>query len=94
MVRVLIERWLRSGVEGELVAALREMRRDAVHAAGYISGETLRDMTDPTHYVIVSTWRSHADWDRWAGCEARQRVRTRIAPLLAKPEQVAVLEPA
>ena len=41
MVRVLIERWLRPGVEAELVAALREMRRDAVHAAGYISSETL-----------------------------------------------------
>jgi heme-degrading monooxygenase HmoA len=94
MIRVLIERWLRSGVEQELVASLRDMRRDAVHEPGYISGETLRDVADPAHYVIVSTWRSRADWDRWAGCEARQRVRSRIAPLLAKPEQVAVLEPA
>jgi heme-degrading monooxygenase HmoA len=94
MVRVLIERWLRPGVEEELVGALREMRRDAVHAAGYISGETLRDVADTAHYVIVSTWHSRADWERWAGCEARQRVRSRIAPLLAKPERVAVLEPA
>ena len=94
MVRVLIERWLLPSVEEEVVAALREMRRDAVHAPGYISGETLRDMADPTHYVIVSTWRSRADWDRWAECEARQRVRSRIAPLLAKPERVAILEPA
>jgi heme-degrading monooxygenase HmoA len=51
-------------------------------------------MADPAHYVIVSTWRSRVDWDRWAECEARQRVRSRIAPLLAKPERVAVLEPA
>jgi hypothetical protein len=27
-------------------------------------------------------------------CEARQQVRSRIGPLLAKPEQIAVLEPA
>jgi heme-degrading monooxygenase HmoA len=94
MVRVLIERWLRPGVETELVAALREMRRDAVHAAGYISGETLHDVADPAHYVIVSTWRSRADWDEWAECEARRRVRARIAPLLAQPERIAVLEPA
>jgi heme-degrading monooxygenase HmoA len=94
MVRVLIERWLLPGVEEKLVAALREMRRDAVHAHGYISGETLRDVGDPAHFVIVSTWRSRADWDAWAGCEARKRARTRIAPLLAKPERVAVLEPA
>jgi heme-degrading monooxygenase HmoA len=94
MVRVLIERWLRPGVEEQVVAALREMRRDAVHAAGYISGETLRDVADPAHYVIVSTWRSRADWDAWAACEARDRARSRIVPLLAKPERVAILEPA
>ena len=81
-------------MEEELLVALREMRRDAVHAPGYISGEMLRDLADPAHYVIVSTWRSRADWDRWAECEARQRVRSRSAPLLTKPERVAVLEPA
>jgi heme-degrading monooxygenase HmoA len=94
MVRVLIERWLLPGVERELVAALRQMRRDAIHARGYISGETLRDVTDPAHYVIISTWSSRADWNGWAECEARQQVRSRIAPMLAKPERVAVLEPA
>jgi heme-degrading monooxygenase HmoA len=93
MIRVLIERWLRPGAEEEVLGALREMRRDAIQAPGYISGETLRDVADPAHHVIVSTWRSRADWDRWAVCEARQRVRTRIAPLLAKPERIAILEP-
>ena len=94
MVRVLIERWLRPGVGEQVTALLRDMRRDAIHTAGYISGETLRDAADPEHYVIVSTWRSRADWDRWAECEARQRVRSRIAPLLAQAERVSVLEPA
>jgi heme-degrading monooxygenase HmoA len=94
MVRVLIERWLLPGVDKALIAALREMRRDAIHASGYISGETLQDMDDPAHYAIVSSWRSREDWDRWAGCSARKRVRGEIAPLLAKPERVSVFEPA
>ena len=94
MVRVLIERWVRPNVEEELIAALREMRRDAIHASGYVSGETLRDVVDPAHYVIVSTWRSRVDWDRWATCTARQRALDRIAPLLTTPERVAVFEPA
>ena len=94
MVRVLIERWLLPGADEQIVAALREMRRDAVQAPGYISGETLRDASDPAHYVILSSWRTSADWDEWAECEARQRVRGRIASLLARPERIAVLEPA
>ena len=94
MIRVLIERWIRAGIEQELLAALRDMRRDAIHAPGYVSGETLRDLVDPGHSVIISTWRARADWDRWAESEARRRALERIAPMLAKPEQVSVLAPA
>jgi heme-degrading monooxygenase HmoA len=94
MVRVLIERWVLPGAQEKLVATLREMRGDAVHARGYVSGETLSDVVDRDHYLTVSTWRSRADWDRWAECETRRRARERIAPLLAKPERVCVLEPA
>jgi heme-degrading monooxygenase HmoA len=94
MIRVLIERWMQPGVRKELLAALRDLRRDAIHEPGYVSGETLRDLEDPEHSVIISTWRTRADWDRWAESDARRRVRERIAPMLAEPEHVSVLEPA
>jgi quinol monooxygenase YgiN len=94
MIRVLIERRLSPGTAETFAALMREMRRDAVQARGYISGETLRDVDDPHHSVIVSTWRSQPDWDAWAVSPARQRARQRIAPLLAQPERVTVLEPA
>jgi heme-degrading monooxygenase HmoA len=94
MIRVLIERWLSSGRVEAFADVMREMRRDAVQAPGYISGETLRDVDDPQHSVIVSTWRSRRDWDTWAVSSARQRARERIAPLLARPERVTILEPA
>jgi heme-degrading monooxygenase HmoA len=93
MIRVLIERWVLDGTEEELLAAPRAMRRDAVQTAGYISGETLHDVVDPHHYVILSTWRSRGDWDAWAGCDARKRTRAEIAPLLAAPEKISLLEP-
>ncbi len=93
MIRVLIERLVLPGTEEKLLAALLAMRRDAVHARGYISGETLHDMVDPRHYVIISTWRSRVDWDAWAGCDARQGARTQIAPMLAAPEKISLLEP-
>jgi heme-degrading monooxygenase HmoA len=93
MIRVLIERLVLPGMEEKLLATLRSMRRDAIHASGYISGETLHDMVDSRHYVIISTWHSRTDWDTWAGCEARQCVRTEIAPMLAAPEKISLLEP-
>jgi heme-degrading monooxygenase HmoA len=93
MVRVLIERRLSPGGAESFAKIMREMRRDAVHAPGYISGETLRDVADPHHSVVVSTWRSREDWDAWAVSAPRARARQAIAPLLAEPERVTVLEP-
>jgi heme-degrading monooxygenase HmoA len=93
MIRVLIERRLLEGVEEDLQKAMREMRREAIHVPGYLSGETLRSVADPNRYVIISSWRSLADWEAWSKSETRQRIEERIGPLLTEPERVTVFEP-
>jgi quinol monooxygenase YgiN len=93
MIRILIERRLVPGGEERLRQAMRELRQQAMDREGYISGETHRDAADPSHYLILSTWRSREDWERWARSEARHTVEARIAPMLAEPERVTVLEP-
>jgi heme-degrading monooxygenase HmoA len=94
MIRVLIERCLAPGREDDFRAVMREMRREAVYAPGYIAGETLRDVATPGHYVVISTWRAQRDWDAWAVSAARETVRERIRPMLAQEERTTVLEPA
>ncbi len=93
MIRVLIERWLLRDMDDGFRAVMREMRREALYAPGYIGGETLRDVANPGHYVVISTWRSQADWDAWAVSAARDAVRDRIRPMLAEEERTTVLEP-
>ncbi len=93
MVRVLIDRHVSEGMVEDYRRCLREMRLQAVHKEGYISGESLRDAADAHHFVVISTWRSRAAWDAWAGSEARRGVMLRIAPMLEEPERVTVLEP-
>lgn len=94
MVRVLIERRLRDRVQEPLQRAMREIRRQALHRAGYLSGETLRDAADPHRYVVISTWRSRGEWEEWYRSEERRRIAREIAPLLSEPERVTVLERA
>ncbi len=89
MIRVLIERRVAEGMVEVYQLAVREVRREATQQPGYISGETLRDAADPCRYVIISTWKVEADWERWAGADARRR----IAPLLKEPERVSVPRP-
>jgi heme-degrading monooxygenase HmoA len=94
MIRVLIERRLKEGVEENLQRVMRELRREAIHCPGYVSGETLRHVSDPSRYVIISTWRSRVDWETWMKSETRQKIEKQIGPFLIGTEAITVLEPA
>jgi heme-degrading monooxygenase HmoA len=49
---------------------------------GYISGETLRNMDQEDEYLVVSTWNSAKDWQRWLESKERQAVQKEIDDLL------------
>ena len=91
-VRVIIQRWVRYGREAELRRALEQMRVEALNQPGYVSGETLRCPSDPSLWVVISTWETMADWQRWAQGPERMEFESRIAHLVETPTQVLVLE--
>ncbi len=91
-VRVVIQRWVRYGREAELRRALEQMRVQALNQPGYVSGETLRSPADPSLWVVISTWETMADWQRWAQGPDRGEFESRIAHLVAQPSEVLVLE--
>jgi heme-degrading monooxygenase HmoA len=91
-VRVIIQRWVRYGREAELRRALEQMRVQALNQPGYVSGETLRCPSDPSLWVVISTWETMADWQRWALGSGRTEFESRIAHLVAAPTQVLTLE--
>ena len=91
-VRVVIQRWVRYGREAELRRLLEHMRGQAQSQPGFISGETLRCPNDPSLWVVISTWESLADWQRWAQGPDRPDFESRIAHLIEGPTQVLVLE--
>jgi heme-degrading monooxygenase HmoA len=93
MIRVLIDRVFAQGMEEELRGIEQEARQQAVKIAGYISGESLRDTSNPQHNLVISTWRSREDWERWMASDRRKTVTTRITPLLEQPETITVFEP-
>jgi quinol monooxygenase YgiN len=94
MIRLLIERRLAEGSEERLRNAMRDLRREALHVPGYVSGETHRDLDDPRHFVVIATWRSREAWEAWSRSDKRRAIEDQIRPLLEEPEKVTVLEPA
>jgi heme-degrading monooxygenase HmoA len=93
MIRVLIERWLIEGAETSVHDACRGIRQEAIKKPGYVSGETLRDVNDPSRYVVISSWHSREHWDAWVNSEERSRADEQFRAALAEPERITVLEP-
>ena len=91
MIRVMIDRKAKAGED--LSALLVELRVAAItRFPGYIGGETLVNTKDRANIVVLSTWRSADDWERWANSETRTKLYERIEPFLQEKPKVRIFE--
>jgi heme-degrading monooxygenase HmoA len=84
-IRVLIERKIVPENQPSLNNLLMKLRGKAMLAKGYISGETLRSIDDPTEYLVISTWNTLNDWKTWQLDKERQEMQNQIDGLLRAP---------
>ena len=87
-VRILIQRRIKPGKEKELNQIVRELRSKAMHAEGFISGETLRSIEDPSVHLVISTWKSIDAWNRWVNSPERKALQDKIDAILAEPTKM------
>jgi heme-degrading monooxygenase HmoA len=86
-VKVIIRRIVPEHRVDDLQPLLRELRTRAMRQPGYISGETLRRLDKPDEFLVIGTWSSPEDWNRWAKSQERNEIQGRIDTLLgAKTE--------
>jgi heme-degrading monooxygenase HmoA len=85
MVKVLLERTIKGKHVSAIVRLLRQIRVLAMQQPGYISGETLHEVDDPNHYLVISTWESMAAWRAWFENEERRKLQMEIDRNLESP---------
>ena len=73
LAKVLIHRQFKAGHTPEIVALLNDMRSAAMGQPGYLSGLTLMDPDNPNKMLVISTWQTLEDWNRWK--ENDQRIQ-------------------
>ena len=89
-VKVIIDRKVKKGKELEFFDLLKELRSKAIPSKGYISGETLRALSDGHNYVVVSTWQSADDWKNWEENPERKKIQARIEKLMVRPTKTRI----
>ncbi|MBN1828758.1 MAG: antibiotic biosynthesis monooxygenase [Deltaproteobacteria bacterium] len=83
-VKVMIQRIVPPEREQELLALTMKLRVKASRQPGYISGETLRSVNDPSVSLVVSTWQTLEDWNEWVNSKDRQEIQRKIDTLLER----------
>jgi len=91
-VKILIYRKVKPGKEEELSEAVKNLRSKAIHAEGYISGETLRSIEDPSVHLVISTWKSIEDWNNWFNTPERKAFQQKIDAILEEVAKITAYE--
>ena len=90
MIRVIIERRCHPERCAEMEQLLMELRTQATQKHGYISGETLHSIDDPSLWLVISTWVDIDSWKEWERSTERDEISLKVEPLLTSPEKVTV----
>src|SRR5439155_8246071 len=87
-VKILIQRKVKPGKETELNETVRNLRSKAIHAEGYISGEALRSIEDPSLHLVISIWKSLEDGNHWADSPERKAFQQKTDATLEEPTKI------
>jgi heme oxygenase (mycobilin-producing) len=92
MTKVLIRRMIPADAGPELEKLLRQMRSSTIERRGYVFGETLYRVDVPGEVLVISTWQTIQDWERWFQSPERMEIQTRIDVLLQTPTEYAIYD--
>ena len=91
-VKVVIKRQVSVDKIQDLAPLLRQLRSLAAQEQPHISGETLKRVDGQDEYLVISTWQSLDDWNRWFHNEKRISIQAKIDALLGEPTEYAVYQ--
>lgn len=77
-VKILIKRSISQEVAPVVRPLIVELRAHAMKQPGYISGETLKCIDRPGEYLVISTWQSLDEWNKWLESQERKILEDKI----------------
>ena len=89
-VKIVIKRKVPKDKEKELLPLIKQLRIATTQQAGYISGETLERIDKPGETIVVSTWESAEDWNRWVTSPERSALQDKIDNLLGQETEYEI----
>jgi heme-degrading monooxygenase HmoA len=92
-VKILIKRSIDKDLVQTVNPLIVKLHALAMSQPGYISGETLKCIDHPREYVVISTWRSIEDWNRWQASQERITLQSTIDSITGEKTEYTVYVP-
>jgi heme-degrading monooxygenase HmoA len=93
-ITVMIQRTFEDAEKATHLAPLIvKLRSLATIQPGYITGKTFRCLDCSGEYLVISTWNSLEDWNRWLNSEQRTGIQKQIDALLGEKTGYRIYEP-
>jgi heme-degrading monooxygenase HmoA len=87
MVTIVTNVELKEGVDREWDAVMGSRMTGAKKQPGWVGGQLLRSEENPMRRVIIGTWTSRADWERWHEDARFSETRRQLDGLVLGPEE-------
>ena len=91
-VKIIATMKVAKGREKDLLRLFMELRTKAMSQTGYISGETLKWISDQEEFLVISTWKSFEDWKAWEDKPKRREIHAQIDAILEKKTLIKAYE--
>ena len=93
-IEVMIKRKVKQGPQArQVVPLILQLRTLATYQPGYISGKTLCNLENPEECLVVSTWNTIEDWEKWLNCKERNRIQNKIEELTGEKTEYSIYAP-
>ena len=93
MVTIVTDVQLKEGSEQDWDAAMRERMEAAKKQPGWVGGQMLEPEDDPRRRVIVGTWETRDDWEKWHEDPEFAETREELEGLVMGASAIPTSEP-
>ncbi len=76
-----------------LIPLIVQLRSKAMIQPGFLTGQTFSCMDCDGEYMVISSWNTIEDWNRWMHDEKRQSIQRKVDELLGNKTEYRYYEP-
>ena len=93
-VTVVIQRTVKNrGMAEKLAALIVQLRSRAAAQPGFLTSQTFSCLDCEGEYLIISSWNTIKDWNRWMNSQERSVLQKQVDELLGESTRYRYYEP-